>query len=207
MNYAELSQRIQDGLESTEASFVANIPVFVKNAEDSILQKAEIFALRKKARTTIQAGFDRISLPDDFIAPYSFSLLVNAAYVNLDLKEESFIREAFPDPGNYGVPRVYAMDGPKVAVLGPTPGDDYLVDLRYYFRPESIVTAGTTWLGDHAERLLELGAKIEAYRFQKGDEDLMNELKAGFSDAMNDLIKVGYARPRRDTFRDRDDGK
>lgn len=201
MNYSELTDRITDGLHSDEASFVSHIPEFVKNAEEAILQKMEVYELRKTQTTTLVTGAAEITLPADFIAPYSLVVVNGTAHQNLLLKDETFVREAFPNPATTGVPRLYGITGSVSAVLGPAPGSAYTSILRYYYRPESIVTAGTTWLGTNAERALELGSKIEAYRYLKGDEDLMAEFKTAFQEALADLATIGVARPRTDSYR------
>jgi len=199
MDYTDLVDRLLKGLETDEDSFVSQVDNFIRNAEESILQKVEVYALRKVQVTNLIPGEPEITLPDDFIAPYSF-----VVGKNLILKDESFIREAYPTGTETGTPIVYALQGPTVAILGPAPITSSVATIRYYYRPESIVTAGTTWLSTNAERALELATKIEGYRFQKGDEDLMQELRTSFQDALNDLVAVGYARPRRDTFRARE---
>lgn len=203
MNLGDLETRVQTGLLSYESNFTFQFNNFVKNAEEAILQKVEIYALRKNQQTNLSAGVSEILLPDDFLSPYSFSVgSTLASATPLLLKDESFVREAFAETGTTGKPAMYGLIGPTTAVLGPTPDTTYTALLRYYYKPVSLtVEVNGTWLSTNAERALELATKIEAYRFLKGDEDLMAEFKQGFMEAINDLVAVGYARPRRDTFR------
>ena len=51
------------------------------------------------------------------------------------------------------------------------------MELHYGYYPQSIVTAGTTWLGDEFDSALLNGALIEAIRFMKGEPDIVANLR------------------------------
>ena len=197
MNYTELSQAIQDYTENTETSFVTNIPTFVRQAEEKILRTVLIPELRKASTGATLANSQYLARPSDMIAVYSIALEdADGNWAYLLNKNVTFIKEAFP-ASNVSIPKYYAqfVGGttltPGFFILGPTPDQAYNVQINYYYDPPSIVTAGTTWLGDNAETALLYGALLEAYSYMKGDTDLMNEYRKQHQLAMQAFTKVG----------------
>ena len=175
MNYAELSQAIQDYTETTESIFVDNIPTFVQQAEERIYNSVQIPALRRNVTGNTTASNKYLACPDDFLSVYSMAAIDGTGrYEYLLNKDVNFIRQAYPNPTSTGIPRYYALFGPRSSnstelafILGPTPDTQYTIELHYFYYPESIVTAGTSWLGDNYSPVLLYGALREAYLFQK----------------------------------------
>lgn len=197
MNYAELWQAIQDYTENSETSFVANIPVFVRQAEEKILRTVLIPELRKAATGATVTSSRYLARPSDMISVYSLAVEnSDGEWTYLLNKNVTFIKEAYPDHAN-GFPKYYAQftggtaANPGFFILGPTPNDAYNVQINYYYDPPSIVNASTTWLGDNAETALLYGALLEAYSYMKGDTDLMNEYRQQHKLAMDAFTKVG----------------
>jgi hypothetical protein len=197
MNYTELTQAIQDYTENTEASFVNNIPTFVRQAEEKILRTVLIPELRKASTGSTLANSQYLARPSDMIAVYSIALQnADNTWAYLLNKNVTFIKEAYP-ASPVATPKYYAqfVGGttltPGFFILGPTPDQAYNVQINYYYDPPSIVTAGTTWLGDNAETALLYGALLEAYSYMKGDTDLMNEYRKQHQLAMQAFTKVG----------------
>lgn len=208
MNYAELVELIQDYCETRETSFVATIPRFVRQAEQRIYRTVMIPELRKAATTQTEAGVQYLARPEDFLSVFSFAVIGDdGAYHFMYDKDPSFIREAYPHPGTSGLPRFYAQfDGTSDSgtgnfLLGPTPDQEYSVELQYYYDPESIVTAGNTWLGDNAETVLLYGCLLEAYTYLKGDQDLMAQYRQQYDLALGQLLGIDV-RSKRDDYRD-----
>ena len=197
MNYTQLKQAIQDYTENSETSFVANIPVFVRQAEEKILRQVLIPELRKAATGVTVANSRYLARPTDMIAVYSISIEnAQGEWTYLMNKNVTFIKEVYPTHA-LGFPKYYAQfvggtsATPGFFILGPTPSDAYTVQINYYYDPPSIVDAGTTWLGDNAETALLYGAILEAYSYMKGDTDLMNEYRQQHKLAMDAFTKVG----------------
>jgi hypothetical protein len=208
MNYAQLVQAVQDYCENSEATFVANIPTFVRQAERRIYRSVMIPELRANATTTVNPGSRYIVRPINFLSVFSFAVIADdGSYTYMVGKDVSFIREAFPFPATSGTPKYYAIfDGDAPGgegnfIIGPSTDAAYTVELHYYYDPESIVTAGTTWLGDNAEPALLYGALIEAYTYMKGDADLMTTYDARYQEAMSQLAGIDL-RSKRDDYRD-----
>ena len=218
MNYAALSAAIQAYTENTEADFVANIPVFVQQAEQRIYNTVQFPSLRKNVTGLTTTSNKYVSCPSDFLAVYSFAVvdgtLATGDYEYMLNKDVNFIRQAYPRASDTGIPKYYALFGPTTTntdpavvttelsfIVGPTPDVQYYVELHYYYYPESIVTAGTTWLGDNFDPSLLYGALREAYLYMKGEQDLIANVEAKYAEAMGQLKRLGDGLERQDAYR------
>jgi hypothetical protein len=208
MNYAELTQSLQDYVESSETSFVASIPTFIRQAEERIYRTVQIPELRKNVVGSITAGNRYLARPADFLSAFSIAVISAAGeYTYLIDKDMNFIREAYPNPVTQGAPRYYAQfdgDIPTATgnfLLGPTPNAEYQVELQYYYDPPSIVTEGTSWLGENAETALLYGSLVEAYTYLKGEADLLQLYTTRYNESMLQLFGIDL-RSKRDDYRE-----
>ena len=210
MNYTELSQAIQDYTETTESLFVANIPTFVQQAEERIYNTVQLPALRRNVTGTTTASNKYLACPNDFLSVYSMAAVdASGNYEYLLNKDVNFIRASYPNPTSSGIPKYYALFGPRSSVstelsfiLGPTPDANYTIELHYFYYPESIVTAGTSWLGDNYSPALLYGSLREAYLFQKGEQDLITNVEQKYNEAMAQLKRLGDGLERGDAYRE-----
>lgn len=151
----QLQQAIQDYAENTEQLFVANIPVFVEEAETRIYNTVQLPALRKNVTGTLTASNSYLSLPPDWLANFSLSIVDGFGnYSFLLNKDVSFIREAYPNAASTGTPRHYAIFGSQLStpnsmsvLLGPTPDQNYVAELHYFYYPPTIVQGVISFLG------------------------------------------------------------
>ncbi|NCW67447.1 MAG: hypothetical protein EBV86_02595 [Marivivens sp.] len=201
MNYAELTQAIQDYCENNETSFVTNIPNFVKVAENRIYRTINFPVNYKAQSLTTSIGDKFLALPADFLVPSNIQISVSGAWQNLLVREPSFIRQAYPDDTATGQPKYFALYDNDQMILGPTPDATYSVNLYYYYLPASIVTASTTWLGDFAEEVLLYGSLIEAYTYMKGDADMISLYRERYNEAMVPLKAQAEGRSTTDEYR------
>jgi hypothetical protein len=209
VNYTALSQAIQDYCNNTESSFVSNIPTFVKQAEERIFNSVQFPSLRKNVTGTATLGNQYLACPDDFLAPYSMAVIDGSGnYSFLLNKDVNFIRESFPAPGSTGTPQYYALFGPQSAaptelsfILGPTPDAAYSMELHYFFYPASIVTNGTSWLGDNFDAVLLYGSLVEAYTYMKGEQDMMQLYDTKYKEALALAKRLGDGLERQDAYR------
>ena len=203
MNYATLTSLIQEYCQSTETSFVANIPTFVQLAEERIYNSVQIPAIRRNQIGTLTPANKYLTLPGDWLATFSLAVInptTNAQTFLLD-KDVNFIRQSYPDPDDQGVPEYYAIFDKNTLILGPTPDSNYQVEMHYYYYPESIVTAGTTWISDNFETVLLYGSLREAYTYLKGEADMMQYYEQKYQEAMQLLYRMGDGLNRRDSYR------
>lgn len=209
MNYATLSATISSYLQNYETDFVANIPTFVKQAEQRIYNTVQFPSLRKNVTGAMTLGNQYVAAPNDFLAPYSFAVIDGTGqYSYLLNKDVNYIREAYPVPTDTGLPKYYAIFGPQSAapaelsfIVGPTPAAAYSVELHYYFYPETIVTASTTWLGDNFDTVLLYGSLVEAYTFLKGEPDLIALYDSKYKEALAMAKRLGDGMERQDAYR------
>lgn len=209
MNYAELVAAIESYLETDEATFVSQIPTFVRSAEQRIYNTVQFPSLRKNVTGSTTATNPYLACPGDFLSAYSMAVIDSSgAYEFLLNKDVNFIRQMYPTPATSGAPRFYALFGPRYSneteltfLLGPTPDAAYSIELHYFYYPESIVTAGTSWLGDNFEAVLLYGTIVEAYSFLKGEPDLMQAYEVKYKEALAMAKRLGDGLERGDAFR------
>ena len=209
MNYTELSNAIQAYAENTEANFVAEIPTFVQQAEQRIYNSVQFPTLRKNVTGNTTGNNKYLACPSDFLSVYSMAVVDGTgAYEYLLNKDVNFIRQAYPIPTDTGLPRYYAIFGPQSSnldeltfILGPTPDATYTVELHYYYYPESIVTAQTSWLGDNFDTVLLYASLVEAYTYMKGESDMMQLYNQKYMEALALAKRLGDGLERQDAYR------
>ena len=203
MNYSQLVTLVQQYTQNEETSFVANIPNFVQLAEERIYNAVFIPAIRRNQIGTLTPNNKYLTLPGDWLATFSLAVIdpaTNAQTFLLD-KDVNFIRECYPDPDDNGVPKYYAIFDQNTLILGPTPASNYQVEMHYYYYPETIVTAGTSWLGDNFETVLLYGTLREAYLYMKGEQDIVVYYEQKYQESLDLLKLLGEGKDRRDAFR------
>jgi hypothetical protein len=215
MNYTALSNAIQAYTENTETNVVANIPVFVTQAEQRIYNSVQFPSIRKNVTSTIAVNTKYLDCPLDFLAVYSMAVIdASGNYEYLLNKDVNFIRQAYPNPTtDTGTPKYYALFGPTVLtsviydelsfIIGPTADASYGVELHYYYYPESITVAadGQTWLGDNFDTVLLYASLVEAYTYMKGEPDMMTLYNQKFMEALALAKRLGDGMERQDAYR------
>jgi len=196
--YAQLKQAIQDYTENDETTFVTNLPIFIRAAEERILKTIQLNLFRKNVSATFTASDQYLAAPSDFLSPFSLSYTDSNGDKNFLLfKDVNFIQEFNPDATTTGAPRYYAVFDIDNFIIGPTPDSAYAVELHYYYRPASL-TAGaedaTTWLSENATLCMLYGSLIEAYTFMKGETDLIQNYNQRFIEAAGSLKLLGEAK-------------
>jgi hypothetical protein len=198
-----------DGVTSVTTLPPAQINIFIQQAEKRIYNTVQLPSLRKNVTGTLTASNKYLSAPTDFLAVYSLAVIDSiGSYTYLLNKDVNYIREAYPAPTDVAIPKYYALFGPTLNdmnelsfILGPTPNLNYNVELHYFYYPESIVTAGTTWLGDNYDPVLLYGCLVEAYTFMKGEQDMINLYNSKYMEAMAQLKRLGDGMERQDAYR------
>jgi len=155
MNYETLYNNIQAYAENTEQLFVASIPVFIQQAEDRIYNSVNLPSLRKNVTGTVTASNPYLALPTDWLANYSLAVIDGSGnYTYLLNKDVNFMREAFPNPTATGLPKYYALFGSQLFnledltyILGPTPDQNYTMEMHYFYYPPTIVQGQITTVG------------------------------------------------------------
>jgi len=200
MNYTELKSNIQDITENTFTD--DQLAMFTEQAEQKIYNTVQIPALRKNFTGTLTSSNSYLTSPTDYLYTYSLAVVdSDGDYHFLLNKDVNFIREAYPSSSPTGLPKHYANFDDDSFIVGPTPDSGYTIELHYGYYPESIVTAGSTWLGDEFDSALLNGALVEALRFMKGEPDLVQMYERMYVQSLKLLKNLGDGKLRGDTYR------
>jgi hypothetical protein len=217
MNYATLFETIKgyvendfpntswtgsDGSSTVTLTSTEQINTFIQQAEQRIFNTVQLLDLRKNVTGSVTSGNKYLTVPTDWLANFSLAVVdVTGNYSYLLNTDVSFIRESFPNPTDSGLPTHYAYFDENSYILGPTPDANYVVELHYFYYPTSIVTAGTSWLGDNFDSTLLYGALLEAYTFMKGEADVIAGYQKRYDEAMMLLKQLGEGKNRQDMYR------
>ncbi len=201
--FTTLKTAIQDYTDNTETTFVSQLPRFILNAEERILKECQLDVFRRNSSGTVTSGVKYLTKPDDFLAPFSLSIINSSNNEFLLYKQVTFLQDFTPNPATTGAPKYYADWNDESFLLAPTPDSGYSVELHYFYRPTSITTAssGTTWLGDNAELALLYASLVEAYTFMKGEPDLLSLYNNRYMEALQWLKNLGEGKQTRDEYR------
>ena len=202
--YGELKTAIQDFAENTETTFVTNLPVFIRSAEDRVFTLVDLELFRKNANAQLSIGDEFLTLPSDYLASFSLQI-TDANYKNfIDFKDVNFVQQYAIDTNANGTPKYYGVFDVNNFILSPTPDAAYNVELHYYYRPTSLTAgadSGTTWLSTNAPNVLLYGSLVEAYTYMKGEADMMQLYEQRFAQEMQRLKDLAEARENSDAYR------
>jgi hypothetical protein len=207
MNYGELKTAIQQYLEQEEDSFVANIPLFVRLAEEDIYRQVQLPDLIFNVTSECTVNEPYVATPLDYLSAYSLAVIVDGVYHFLLSKDVSFIREYWPDPTDTDVPKYFAQFDEDAFLIAPTPDEEYPLELHYFLKPASLSSGDdetTTWLSENAENTILFGTLLHGYIYLKGDQDVIAAYKAAFDKAVADLKTIAEGRTRKDQYRKSD---
>ena len=200
MNYTELKTNIQDICEQTFTD--DQLAMFTQQAEQLIFATVDLPAMRKNQTGNMSLNNKYLTMPSNILYVYSLAVIDGTGnYHYLLNKDVSFMREAYPLPTATGLPVHYGIFGQTTFILGPTPDAAYQSEIHYAEYPASIVTAGTTWLGEEFDSALLNGALVQAIRFQKGEPDMVAQYQKMYIDAMALLKNLGSGWLETDTYR------
>jgi hypothetical protein len=222
VNYSELITAIQTYTENTfpsttladgtTVSSTTQLNRFIEQAEQRIYNTVQFPSLRKNVLGVVSTTTPYLAAPTDYLATYSIAVIdSDSNYVFLLNKDVNFIRQAYPKASDTGVPAYYALFGPTVNgttitnelsfILGPKPDSNYQTELHYYYYPESITTATTTWLGDNFDTVLLYGCLVEAYTYMKGEQDIIGLYDTKYKEALALAKRLGDGMERQDAYR------
>lgn len=207
MNYAALKTAVEDYTENTFSG--TDFATMTQLAEQRIYNSVQLPALRKNVTGTLTSGNQYLAAPTDFLSVFSMAVIdALGNYEYLLNKDVNFIRSAFPAVTPTGTPKYYALFGPDSSnlteltfILGPTPGANLTVELHYFYYPVSIVTAGTSWLGDNFDSVLFNAVMVEAARFMKQEPDIVAETDKQYVQSLTLLKNLGDGKNRQDAYR------
>ena len=202
MTYAQLVQAIKDYTDNQETTFVDQIDQFIKNAEERILYDVQLPVFTKNQQGVLASDNKYLALPNDFLAPFSLSVITGNNYYFLLNKDVNYLQEAYPDTTETGRPEFYAIFDDTNLLVAPVPDAAYTVEFHYLYQPAGISASNTTtWLSTNASNALLYASLIEAYVFMKGEADLMTYYQTRYQECLPRVKNLGEGRDRKDIYR------
>ena len=205
MNYSSLKTNIADICENTFTD--DQYAMFAQQAEQKIYNTVELAAMRNVDSSSLTAGNELYTTPDDYLYTYSLAIVKNDTQTFLLNKDSNFLREAYPvtTTAKRGLPKFYAYhstSGSKIKFMfSPIPDANYTLEHIYAKYPTSIVTARGTYLGDNFDTALLNGALVEAIRFMKGEANMVALYEKHYLQAITLLKNTSDGKLRQDTYR------
>ena len=189
----QMKTAIQDYTENTETTFVSQLTNFIKNAEQRIFTEAQLSIFRKNVQGAFTKDSEFLSFPTDYLSAYSLSITSGSTKQFLLRKNVTYIQSVNPANAD-GTPKYYSQFNNTNIIVAPTPDSNYVTELHYYFRPDSLTAgagSGTTWLSVNAPLALLYGSLYEAYTFMKGEQDLLTNYQQRYVEALGRLKTLG----------------
>ena len=199
----QLEDAIKDFTENDETSFTNNLGIFIRAAEDRILYLADLEEFRKNATSSLTSGDPYLSVPGDFLAPFSLHITDSGSETFLMIKDVNYIQEYNRNISN-NLPKYYGIFDVDNFIVGPTPNSNYAVELHYFYKPASLTAGavtGTSWLSENAPNALLYGSLVEAYTYMKGEPDMMQLYEQRFGQEIQRLKDLAEARENSDAYR------
>ena len=202
LTYSTLVQAIKDYTDNAETVFVSQIDRFISNAEQRILFEVQLPVFRKNQQGTLNESNKYLALPNDFLAPFSLSVVSSNTYYFLLNKDVNFIQESYPDTTETGRPKFYAIFDDTNLIVAPMPDTAYTMEFHYFYAPTGLSSSNTTtWLGTNAYDALLYASLVEAYIFMKGEAGLLSYYQGRYQETLPRLKNLGEGRDRKDVYR------
>lgn len=201
---AEMVALIQSYTTNDDDDFVDHIPDFVRASEDRIWYFIEVPKFKKTVTGICAIGEEMLALPDDYLAMGSL-WTTDTQFRPIDLKDETYLREVYPNQAATARPKVFAQKDDDTVFLAPVPDIAYPLQMTYYYKPPSLMTLADdaeSWLSKNAFETLKFGALMEAGIYLKLEEtSVYAEYEKNFLSCLTGLKNLGEVRLRKDINR------
>ena len=201
---ATLKTAVQDYLQVSETTFTTQLPTFIKEAENRVLNMVQLPYQRKNVQATLTTDNRFLATPTDFYAPFSLAVIKTNSYDYLDFKHASFIKEYSPSSTTTGQPKYYSQFDDTSFELAPIPDEAYTIELHYLYKPASLTSgsdSGTTVLSSDYPDALLYGTLVEGAIFLKEPPDVIGQFEARFKEAVSRMKTLSEGRGTRDEYR------
>jgi len=211
LTYSQLVTQIRNYTEVDSNGLSDNtVSVIVQNTENRIYRELNIDAYRLYASAATVAGTTTISVPSGLRnIRYVEMISPDGEISNLEQKDSSYMAEFnnFPNSSTYyEKPRYWANWNETTWFVAPTPNTTYTINIAYYSQGTSI-TAGnsatsTTYISTFAQDLLLYGSLVEAYKYLKGPDNMIQVYEQSYQQARESFGVEQTGRRRRDEYVD-----
>ena len=209
--FTELQTQIRDYTEAT-SDVLTDVIVndFIEHAEDRIFRELDLDVFRSYQTASLTVGNPFVAVPGINITQDAFTRSVQI-YTDggtptreyLIQKDVTFMNEYWPNRDSTGKPKYYANWDQDRLYLAPTPNSAYKIELALNKQPTGLsATTTTTWLSTNAPKVLLYACLVEAYRFLKGPDNMLQYYEQGYQQALQGLQIEQQGRRRRDEHYD-----
>jgi hypothetical protein len=179
------------------------INTFVTMAENRILRDIDLDVFKLEDTGNLTAGNRFLGAPVGILTHRYLMVVVDDERIFLDFRDQSFMREYWPDYTQEGVPKYYSVWDQNTFSVAPTPDENYQVQMGYIYRPAQLsATNPTTWISTNAPEALLYACLIQAYSYTKGPPEMLNYFNQSYQQAIQGLGMEQQGRRRRDEYRD-----
>ena len=139
-----LKTAIQDYTENTETTFVSHLRDFIRSTENRLFKMIDFEIFRKNSTSALSSSDPYMSVPTDFLAPFSLSITSSSSKIFLLEKDVNFLQEYHPNSSSTGTPKYYGRFDVDNFIVSPTPDANYTCEIHYYYRPTSLADSTIT---------------------------------------------------------------
>jgi len=205
MTYDELVTNIRNYTEVDSNVFSASvIDNFITMAENRILRDIDLDVFKKESTTNFVANSRFLPAPSDILTHrYMMVTSEDGDQTFLEFRDNSFLKEYWPDYTETGVPKYYGVWNEDNFYIAPTPATALVVQLGYIYRPAQLSATNTsTWVSTNAPEALLYACLIQAYSYTKGPLEMIQYFENSYKQAIQGLGIEQQGRRRRDEYRD-----
>jgi hypothetical protein len=174
MTFASLTLDLQNYPERADATYVANIPRFIMQAENRIAAEARGLGFITTMTANLVVGQQQLAKPARWRETVSFNIGIgtgNSQRKFLLQRPYELLRVYAPDPTTNGQPKYYADWDYYNWLIAPTPDFAYPFEVIAHQRPQPLDSANlTNWTTEFAPQLLLSACLLEAQSFLKRDD-------------------------------------
>ena len=208
--YSELVTQIRDYTE-TDSSVLTDTIVndFIEHAEKRIFRDVDLDIFRSYQYATLTQGVPFVSLPGANLGQLAF---IRSAQIYdpadpvryyLYQKDITFMNEYWPNRDTTAQSKYYAMWDQDTIYLAPTPNTAYNIELALNKQEDGLSSSNTTtWVSTNAPKVLLYACLVEAFRFLKGPDNMLQYYEQGYQQALQGLQTEQNGRRRRDEYYD-----
>ena len=204
MTYDQLVTNIRNYTE-VDANVFSNsvINTFITMAENRILRDIDLDVFKLEDTGNLTKGNRFLGAPSGILTHRYLMLVVSGERIFLDFRDQSFMREYWPDYTEEGVPKYYSVWDQNTFSVAPTPNQNYQVQMGYIYRPAQLSPiTPTTWISTNAPEVLLYACLIQAYSYTKGPPEMLQYFENSYKQAVDGLGVEQVGRRRRDEYRD-----
>lgn len=174
MTYTSLVTTLQQWLDRSDATLIANIPQFISDAEFRIARELKILGFITVVQSTFTPGEAIVSKPQGWRETVSMRCGTgtgNNTSSPMFVRNYEYLRTYWPDSTQTGTPKYYSDYDQDHWLVAPTPATNAPFECVYYARVKPLDdTNQTNVLTEYAPDMLLYAALLESAPYLKNDD-------------------------------------